>query len=144
MKVNGPNGVGQATGPRPGARAGGGGGFRLPGASDAAGPAQAAPVARAASVMGMEALLALQEVGDPLTRKRRAVSRAGRILDELEGLKMALLDGSVSGHDLQRLKRAVQEARDRTDDPGLEDVLEEVELRAAVELAKLEVAARAA
>lgn len=143
MKVTGPNGVGQASGSRQGARPTGGG-FRLPSAAETGGPTQPAAVAPSAGVMGMEALLALQEVGDPLARKRRAVSRAGRILDELERLKIALLDGSVSGNDLHRLQRAVREARDRTDDPRLEDVLEEVEMRAAVELAKLEVASRAA
>jgi CRISPR/Cas system-associated endoribonuclease Cas2 len=94
--------------------------------------------------MGMEALLALQDVGGPLERKRRAVRRAGVILDELERLKISLLEGEVTRSDLDRLARAVREARERTDDPKLEDVLEEVELRAAVELAKLEHANRAA
>lgn len=144
MKVIGPNGVGQASGARTGARPAGGAGFRLPGAAETAGPSQAASVSATSSLMGVDALLALQEVADPLTRKRRAVGRAGRILDELERLKIALLDGEVSTNDLQRLQRAIREARDRTDDPRLESVLEEVEMRAAVELAKLEVAARAA
>ena len=143
MKVVGPNGVGQAGGPRQ-ARPSGGAGFRLPSLAEAAGPAQANSVSGVSSVMGMDALLALQDVGGPLERKRRAVGRAGRILDELEGLKIALLDGEVTGADLERLQRAVRDARDRTDDPKLEAVLEEVEMRAAVELAKLEVAARAA
>ncbi|HEY8571039.1 flagellar assembly protein FliX [Phenylobacterium sp.] len=143
MKVIGPNGIGQTQGPRQ-ARPSGAGGFRLPGAADAAGPSQAASVSGMSSVMGMDALLALQDVGGPLERKRRAVSRAGRILDELEKLKVALLDGEVTNLDMQRLQRAVREARDQTDDPRLEAVLEEVEMRAAVELAKLEVATRAA
>ena len=144
MKVVGPNGVGQAGGPSRPARPPGGAGFRLPSLSDAAGPASTASVSAASNVMGMDALLALQDVAGPLERKRRAVGRAGRLLDELEHLKIALLDGEVTGDDLHRLKRAIKDARDRTDDPTLEAVLEEVELRAAVELAKLEVAARAA
>jgi hypothetical protein len=144
MKVIGPNGVGQTTaGPRP-ARPSGGAGFRLPSLADAQGPSQAASVSATSGVMGMDALLALQDVGGPLERKRRAVGRAGRILDELERLKIALLDGEVTVHDLERLKRVVRDARDRTDDPKLEAVLEEVEMRAAVELAKLEVASHAA
>ena len=39
--------------------------------------------------------------------------------------------------DLDRLRRAVRDERDATEDPGLEAVLDEIELRAAVEMAKL-------
>lgn len=94
--------------------------------------------------MGVEALLALQDVGGPLERKRRAVRRAGRILDTLDDLKIGLLEGEISGFDLDRLRRAVRDERDNTDDPALEAVLDEIELRAAVEVAKLEQASRAA
>jgi hypothetical protein len=94
--------------------------------------------------MGLDALLALQDVGGPLERRKRAVRRAGRVLDELETIKLALLDGRVSGADLDRLQRAVREAREQTDDPALETVLDQIELRAAVEIAKLEAARNAA
>ena len=46
--------------------------------------------------------------------------------------------------DLERLKRAVAEERQGCDDERLEGVLNEIETRAAVELAKLERANRAA
>jgi hypothetical protein len=89
-------------------------------------------------VANVDVLLALQDVGGPLERRRRAVSRAGRILDVLDDVKLALLDGSLAPHDLDRLRRAVRDERMQTQDPGLEAVLEEIETRAAVELAKLE------
>jgi hypothetical protein len=95
-------------------------------------------------MMGVDALLALQDVGGPLERKRRAVGRAGRILDVLDEVKVALLGGDLSAQDLDRLQRAVRDERSRTDDPRLEAVLDEVELRAAVEIAKLEQGRRAA
>ncbi|MCH1928051.1 flagellar assembly protein FliX, partial [Shewanella sp. C31] len=85
------------------ARGGGGEGFRLPAAGGANGPAQAAAVSAAAGIMGVEALIALQEVGSPLERRRRSVARAGRILDVLEGLKVALLGGELGPDDLERL-----------------------------------------
>jgi hypothetical protein len=144
MKITGPKGTGGPTGPRAARPAGGGGGFRLP---EIDGPDAAAPsagVAGAASVMGVGALLALQETGGPLERKRRAVGRAGRILDVLDEVKLALLDGDVDLGRLDRLRRAVRDERARTDDPKLEGVLDEIELRAAVEIAKLEQAANAA
>ena len=95
-------------------------------------------------VNSIDALLALQAVGGPLERRRRAVGRAGRILDVLDDVKVALLDGEVSPDDLDRLVLAVREERDETDDPRLEGVLDEIEMRAAVEMAKLESVRKAA
>ena len=145
MKVTGTGGVGQAGGPRS-ARPAGGEGFRLPTAAPAAGPSQSAGVSASSAMMGVEALLTLQDVGGPLERRRRAVGRASRLLDVLEGLKIALLEGQITGADLDRLQRAIREQRSATDDPRLEGLLDEIETRAAVELAKLEQAkaARAA
>ena len=83
----------------------------------------------------------MQSVGGPLERRRRAVSRAGRILDVLDEVKLSLLDGGVSAEELGRLVSAVREQRENTEDERLEGVLDEIETRAAVELAKLAVAA---
>jgi hypothetical protein len=138
MKVTGPGSVGRsgaASGARP---AGGGAGFRLPGAAEAAAPAQSSGVASANTVMGVDALLTLQDVGGPLERRRRAVNRAGRLLDRLDELKLALLDGRITGDNLTRLQLAIREQRAATDDPRLESLLDEIETRALVELAKLE------
>jgi len=94
--------------------------------------------------MGVDALLALQAVGGPLEGRRRAVRRASQILDILDEVKLALLDGDLSLAQLDRLRRTVNEERGLTGDPKLEGVLDEIELRAAVEIAKLETAAYAA
>ena len=66
------------------------------------------------------------------------MSRAGRILDVLDEVKLALLDGGLSADHLERLRRAVREQRDGVDDPELSGLLDEIETRAAVEMAKLE------
>jgi hypothetical protein len=137
MKVNGTGGVGQAGGSRA-ARGADGQGFRLPPTAETAGPNQSSGVSTANAVMGVEALLTLQDVGGPLERRRRAVGRAGRILDVLDEVKIALLDGQLSGETLLRLQRSVREQRAATDDPRLEELLNEIETRAAVEIAKLE------
>jgi hypothetical protein len=145
MKITGPNGTGSASGPRgtrPGAS--GGGGFRLPDVGETGSASPSSGVSRTAGVMGVDALLALQDVGGPLERKRRAVRRAGRILDILDEVKLALLDGELSLGQLERLRRAIRDERGLTDDPKLEEVLDEIELRAAVEMAKLEQAVQAA
>jgi hypothetical protein len=98
-------------------------------------------VAQAGGVAGigsLDALLALQADLDPMERKRRAVKRAGGLLDILDALKLATLDGDVSTGTLSKLKSAVREHRESTDDPKLEAILNEIETRAAVEQAKLE------
>jgi hypothetical protein len=143
MKVTGPSGIGSPSGARP-ARGAGGDGFRVVTPEAAGGASQVSQTSATTSVMGVEALLALQDVGSPLERKRRAVRRAGRILDVLDDLKVALLEDGFSGAELDRLRRAVRDERAGTDDPALEAVLDEIELRAAVELAKVERATHAA
>lgn len=144
MKVSGTSGAGQAGAARPGRAAAAGENFRIPGLGQAAGPAQLARATGVAGVSSVDALLALQDVGGPLERRRRAVGRAGRILDELDKMKVSLLEGGLGPHDLELLRRAVREERSNTDDPRLEAVLDEIETRAAVELAKLERASHAA
>jgi len=57
---------------------------------------------------------------------------------------VALLDGDLNVTSLERLRRAVRDERAGTDDPALEAVLDDIELRAAVEMAKLEYAQREA
>lgn len=134
MKVEGPSRAGApASGP---SRAGAAPGFSalVPGGGTAA----AAPVSAAAGVVSVDALMALQQAEGPLERRRRSVARAGTMLDLLDEVKLALLDGQVGLPALERLARAVRTERAATDDPGLEGVLDQIETRAQVELAKLE------
>lgn len=141
MKVSGAGGPAQTSGSRP-ARSGGG--FRIVGASAPAGPVAASNVGGVGGVMGVGALLALQDVESATQRRRRSVGRAGRLLDELDGLKIALLGGDLDPGQLERLGKAIREQRSATDDPKLEGLLDEIETRAAVELAKLETPRHAA
>ena len=138
MKVTGPGSLGQTGSAKAARSAGAGPAFapRLPGQVAESSPLAAGrPVS---SVGSLDALIALQEIGGPLERRRRAVSRAGRLLDTLEALKISVLDGAVTPAVLQALAKGVREERSRTDDPGLEGVLDEIETRAMVEMAKLE------
>ena len=118
--------------------------FSLPEVEDAAAATRTAPADAVAGVGSLDALIALQAVDDPLTRKRRAVSRAGRLLDALDQVKLALIDGEPSPETLQRLVSAIREERGGTDDPALQALLNQIETRAAVELAKMETARAAA
>ncbi|ENZ80463.1 MULTISPECIES: flagellar assembly protein FliX [Caulobacter] len=140
MKVSSTGGVG-ATGASRARPAGGASGFSLPSVNAASGAASTAAVGGLTGVGSVDALLALQQmetVGGPLERRKRAVRRADNILDILGEVRIALIDGEISPSALDRLTRAVREQRDATDDPRLEGVLNEIETRAAVELAKLQ------
>jgi hypothetical protein len=85
---------------------------------------------------GIEALLALQAVEDPLFAKRKAVRRGRSLIDLLEGLKADLLVGTVSADRLDRIVALVRQTREQLD-PQLDALIEDIELRALVELAKL-------
>ncbi len=97
--------------------------------------------AAAVPLTSLDGLMALQAVPDATERRRRSARRGGRLLDGLAEIQLALLDGVLSASVLTSLGAELRMAREATDDPGLESVLAQIELRAAVELAKLEVAA---
>lgn len=134
MKING------ATPTTPAARKG-----RAPGArgatfEPASGTTGARPAASASAPIGVasiDALLALQAEGFE-GRRERAAGRACTLLDILDDIKLALLEGGVSRAKLDALVGALSVTRDDTNDARLESVLDEVETRALVELAKHE------
>ncbi|HWE45154.1 MAG TPA: flagellar assembly protein FliX [Caulobacteraceae bacterium] len=141
MKVTGPGGISQTT-------TGGGGKTAAPGfsvqASETAETAAASKLSAPGAVASVDALLALQEAEGPIERKKRAVRRAGRLLDVLDEVKLAILGEGKGAAALQKLAQAAREDRAQTDDIRLEEVLDEVETRAAVELAKAEMSRLAA
>lgn len=93
-----------------------------------------------AGISGVGALLGAQEVSEQEVRKRKSIKKAGLTLGALEQLRDGLLMGTLPLSTLTRLETLVAEERSQTDDPVLQQILDEIELRAAVELAKLEVA----
>lgn len=91
-----------------------------------------APVQAAA---GIDAILALQAVSEPLTGRKKALRRGASLLDLLDDIKADLLIGRVSGDRLDRMVAVLSEAREHSM-PGLDAALDEIELRVRVELAK--------
>jgi hypothetical protein len=87
-------------------------------------------------------MLALQEVGEVAERNRKARERGNAMLDRLEAIRIGLLDGVVSAETIAELGRLVRDPQDSAGDPRLAGLLDEIELRAAVELAKLEQSAK--
>jgi hypothetical protein len=137
MKVTGPSGPSSAPGARP-ARAGGGG-FSVSSAGSAASASAMTAASAAGGVGDVSALMALQGIEDVTERRRRAIRRGGGLLDRLEELKLALLDGGSGEGALERLTRTLREERPVDADAGLNGLLDQIDLRAAVELAKADV-----
>ena len=114
-------------------------------ASGFAVPNQAAPKAGAAqtpipssAISSLDSLLALQAEDTPQERRRRAISRADSLLDQLDDLRVATLSGRVMHSQISKLSSSLRERLEGVDDEKLQSILDDIELRAEVELAKLE------
>ncbi len=99
----------------------------------------ATPVAGNAPVNAVDAILALQEVEDSTSEQANAKARARgeMLLDRLDEIRHGLLTGRIPRHTLDELTRTVRAKRAQVKTPELAEVLDEIELRAEVELAKL-------
>ena len=132
MRIYGPNGAALANAPVSTRRTAGGT-FTV---SEEEVPRNTGAASSLRSVSTLDALMALQGVDDPTERKKRAVAKGRNALDMLDTLKVGLLDGSVDGSTLARLKVAADGLTEGSGDSGLDTVLGEIDLRVAVELAK--------
>jgi len=90
-------------------------------------------VSSTSSVMGV---LGVQEIDDALAQASRGKMRALDILDRLEDLRIELLSGAISREKLTELSQVVSARRAEVTDPRLAEVLDQIDLRAQVELAK--------
>ncbi len=87
----------------------------------------------------LDALVALQAAAaeSPRERRRREIARGRRLLEALDGLKFALLEGRAEPAEaLSILARRAGERGEGSGEPGLDEALAAIDLRAKVELAK--------
>lgn len=132
MRIYGPNGAALANAPASARRAASGT-FTV---SEEEAPRSSGAASSLRSISTLDALMALQGVEDPTERKKRALAKGRNALDVLDALKVGLLDGSVDGSTLARLKVAADGLTEGSGDSALDTVLGEIDLRVAVELAK--------
>jgi hypothetical protein len=90
------------------------------------------------AVHAMGSLLGAQEVDEREARRQKATKRGRLALDTLEKLRDALLIGALPVATIRQLEQFVVQERGEATDPALMAILDEIEVRAAVELAKLE------
>jgi hypothetical protein len=109
------------------------------GVFSAAGTDSAEAVESPAPVGAMESILAVQEVPDALDgRSKGILLRYGdELLVRLDEIRLAILSGTISKDRLAGLAQMLREKRQSCEDPRLNEILDEIELRAEVEIAKL-------
>ncbi len=116
-----------------------GGVFTL-GMEGARGPVSAGSAMPLASLSAILTLQSQDEIA--ADRRRRATKRGHDLLDALDRLKAALLGGRVAVNDLKAIAARLAERNGSTGDPRLDDLVAHIELRAQVELAKIEMAGK--
>jgi hypothetical protein len=90
----------------------------------------------------VQTILALQGIEDTTEQVRRGVSHGDELLRLLDEVRDGLLAGGIPRRTLSRMAHAIAKRRESFADEKLQTVLDEIELRARVELAKLELSDR--
>ena len=106
-------------------------------ASELKSNAPAGAVAPASQVGIIDGILALQEVDEDGRGRNPHVERGEEMLDRLDEIRAGLLTGKINPRSLEQLLAQVRNKSQTVSDPKLKEILAEIELRAAVELAKL-------
>lgn len=103
------------------------------------GPSGVASADAPTQIAGIDALLLVQAVDDSTEReaRKRMLRRGEDILDKLEEVRHGLLMGTLPKEKLTELADMVRSRRESCQDPRLAALLDEIELRAEVEIAKL-------
>jgi len=106
------------------------------GAGDAESPHAAEPAGKVGAV---DSILALQEVPDSVDKRSRGLLRqhGEDLLMRLDELRVSILAGAVPKERLTQLAHRLRQKRQQCDDPKLNEIIDEIELRAEVEIAKL-------
>lgn len=91
------------------------------------------------SVGHVDAIFAVQQTADATDHKSRGLMMdyGNEMLDRLEQLRVAILTGSISKDGLQDMARRLRERTTHSDDPQLDELIDDIELRVEVEIAKL-------
>jgi len=134
MEIKGPGRIETGTVRRKTTSGTGGGGFSVGGAPEP----HAQIVSGPGPIAALDSILALQDMGDAGDGRSKGLAHGEQLLDILDSVRDGLLAGGIPRATLNKLAVAVTRRHDIFADPKLQDVLDQIELRAHVELAKLE------
>jgi hypothetical protein len=101
--------------------------------------AEAGLVDAPTSLTGVDSILAVQAINPDAgsAARQRMAQRGEDILDQLDDVRVQMLSGAIPKAKLTNLAQLVRSKREEGVDPRLSAILDEIELRAEVEIAKL-------
>ena len=139
MKIEGPSKSQGASGSKKAGKVSSDGSFEDFIASAPKGAGSAAPTHTIARV---DALLSVQAAESPTERaaRKRMQQRGEDILKELDRLRHSLLTGGLTVGQVVDIADVVASHREKINDPRLTAILDEVDLRAQIEMAKIQMA----
>ena len=111
-----------------------GGGFAVSDPAESHGGIVAGP----GPIAALDSILMLQGLDDSTEGRAKGQAHGEQLLNLLDAVRDGLLAGGIPRSTLNKLAAAVTRRHDAFADPRLQDVLAQIELRAHVELAKLE------
>lgn len=134
--------TGSASGPdsaRKSKKSGGGDGAFAEALKGTAGADSVDPAPATGGVNAVEALFAIQQTADATDHRSRGLMMdyGNDLLDRLDHIRMAILGGTISKDGLMDLARRLRERKIHADDAHLNTLIDEIELRVEVEIAKL-------
>jgi hypothetical protein len=95
-------------------------------------------VAGPGPIAALDSILMLQGLDDSTDGRAKGQAHGEQLLNLLDAVRDGLLAGGIPRSTLNKLAAAMTRRHDAFADPQLQDVLDQIELRAHVELAKLE------
>lgn len=84
----------------------------------------------------IDAIMALQGIGDSTEQNKQTMEKGDELLEKLDEIRHGLLLGNVSPQKLLQLKDTLASYNIAGSDPKLAEIVRDIEVRAAVELAK--------
>ena len=92
-----------------------------------------------AALTSADAIFAAQSVSDEEERqiRKKLIKKGSTLLDNLEEIRDGLLRGEISKDRLIEISRLVKQKDVSSADEKLQEIMQEIELRVEVELAKL-------
>ncbi len=98
----------------------------------------ASPPSGTSPLTSVSSLLSLQEMPTSSDGRSKGLALAEDLIGHLEIIRHGLLAGQIPQSRLRDVVAVVTRERDMSKDPALDEILNDIELRVKVELAKLE------
>lgn len=139
MKVTKTGGAKEASSSRKAAKPSADDGAFVEALRGASGP-EAAEVAQPTGGVGsVSGIFAVEQAQDATDHRSRGLMMeyGNDLIDQLDRIRMGLVTGGISKDRLQDIARRLRERKITSDDPRLNDLIQDVELRVEVEIAKL-------